>query len=188
MRFQITKNGITTELPYTSFVDADGISHSVDVLERWSDADLAAIGVTRSVDAPAAELTFDIRKATRLQQLILNYNQNLLIGYPKTMSGTPETFQMATDTDRTNWLTIMGICEEAIAAGQGAANCALPVRATSNRTYQLTNTATLALVKDIRTWGLTMMGALWTKKDAINAVTDGDVVALNATDITTWPS
>lgn len=43
--FTITRGGETVALPYGPFVDDAGIQHSVQVLDRWSEEELATIGV-----------------------------------------------------------------------------------------------------------------------------------------------
>lgn len=55
MAYTIDRGDGPQALLYGPFVDADGTQHTADVLGRWSDAELAEIGVSRSVDLPASQ-------------------------------------------------------------------------------------------------------------------------------------
>lgn len=56
-----TINGVP--LPYGSFIDAAGVTHPANILDLWTDHDLAAIGVER-VPSPAPSLE-DVKRHIR---------------------------------------------------------------------------------------------------------------------------
>jgi len=114
------------------------------------------------------------------------YEAHLARGFPITMSGQDETLQVGRDVDRTNWLTFLGICDEAVAAGLGDQNAPFPVRCTSNTLYTVTYAEGAALVRDLRLWAASAQANWWALKDAASAADTAE--ALNAIDETQgWP-
>lgn len=62
---------------------------------------------------------FEAYRTGRLDQLDRVYTAHLEAGYPVTLGGNAETLQVSRDTDRTNWLSLLGMCAEAITAVAG---------------------------------------------------------------------
>jgi hypothetical protein len=57
--------------------------------------------------------------ARKLLEINAAYEAFQAAGFPVTLEGNAETLQVARDVDRTNWLTVYGICLEGIGAGLG---------------------------------------------------------------------
>lgn len=125
-------------------------------------------------------------RARRLEEAVRAYADFLAGGFPVTFEGTAETLQCATVLDRSNWLTLIGICEEAIAAGAGDLDIPVAIRCTSNRSYTLTFADTLALLKNLRNWAAGAQANSFRLKDLVAAAETGE--ALNDIDLTQgWP-
>lgn len=70
--FTIQRDGEPVALSYGPFVDEDGIQHPAQVLDLWSDDDLAAIGVTVEDGpdpVPAEVPMYKVRKYLILQDM-----------------------------------------------------------------------------------------------------------------------
>jgi hypothetical protein len=123
----------------------------------------------------------------KLDELDRIYAAHLDAGFPVTFEGVAETLQVSRDVDRTNWLSLLGMCDEAEKAGAGAQPIPLDIRCTSNRTYSLTYAAAGQTIRDLRAWCAVAMGNWWRLKDLIRACPTRD--ALNAIDLEEgWPS
>ena len=109
----------------------------------------------------------------RVMDIDARYAALLETGYPVVLGGVAETLQVARDVDRTNWLTLLGICNEAIAFAPDMADVMIDppgIRTTSNRNYLLTYGETAAMIRGLRAWGL-MAWANWGRmKDEARAV------------------
>lgn len=112
---------------------------------------------------------FDGYRERRLGEIDDRYDAFLTAGFPCALSGVPETLQCRDDRDRTNWLTLLGICDEAIRLGAGAQNIPVPVRCTSNRSYVISYNDCLALLKNLRTWAAGAQANWWRLKDLVAA-------------------
>lgn len=122
----------------------------------------------------------------KLEEVNRAYADFLAGGFPATFEGNAETLQCATVLDRSNWLTLIGVCEEAIAAGGGDLVCPLALRCTSNRSYTLTFAQILDLMKALRTWAAAAQGNNFRMKDLVSVAETGE--ALNAIDLSEgWP-
>jgi hypothetical protein len=90
----------------------------------------------------------------RVGQINARYLAHLAVGYPVTLEGNAETLQVAREVDGINWLTVKGICEEGILAGFGDEPGLMFLQATSNARYVMTFNEALAIIRDLRAWGL----------------------------------
>jgi hypothetical protein len=82
------------------------------------------------------------------------YLAHLAVGFPVTLEGNAETLQVAREVDGINWLTVKGLCEEGILAGLGDEPGLMFLQATSNARYVMTFNEALAIIRDLRAWGL----------------------------------
>lgn len=122
----------------------------------------------------------------RLAEVNAAYEAFLAVGFPVMLDGNAETLQVSRDVDRTNWLTLLGLCDEAIAADLGDVTMALPIRCTSNANYALTYAEGAQIVRDLRTWAAAAQANWWRLKDAVNAAPTN--AALRAIDLSEgWP-
>lgn len=110
---------------------------------------------------------FEAYRARRLGEVNTRYAEFIAQGFPATLGGIPETLQCATNLDRTNWLTLLGICVEAIGGGLGNEQIPVAIRCTSNRSYAMTFTEAAALVRAIRSWAAAAQANWWRLKDAV---------------------
>lgn len=125
-------------------------------------------------------------KPRRVEEATRAYRTHIESGFPVVFEGVPEVLQCASDTDKTNWLIFLGACQEAVIAKHGDDDVPIPLRCTSNRSYVITFAEAVALILNMRTWGLTAQANLWRLKDEIAAAETGE--ALNAIDVTEgWP-
>lgn len=99
----------------------------------------------------------------RIGDINREYERRQLIGFPVTLEGNAETLQVARDVDRTNWLTVYGICLEGIGAGLGDEPNTIFLQTTSNRRYLMSFNEALAVIRDLRAWGL----ASWANWNAL---------------------
>jgi hypothetical protein len=90
----------------------------------------------------------------RVRQINAVYEARQALGYPVTLEGNAETLQVAREVDGINWLTVKGICEEGVLAGLGDVPGLMFVQTTSNRRYYMTFNEALAIIRDLRSWGL----------------------------------
>lgn len=131
--------------------------------------------------------TLDDYKAAKRAEIVAAYNAVIAAGYPWVApGGASETLQVR-ENDLSNWLGLKDSCNEAIAAGKGADPCPLPIRCTSNASYNLTFSETAAVMRDLRTWLSQALAVLWAKKDACrDATTQAELDAINPA--TGWPN
>lgn len=125
---------------------------------------------------------FEAIRARKLAEITAYYEGYLSGGYPLTLYGEAETLQVARETDRTNWLTLLGICDEAVAGGLGDEMIPVPLRCTSNNQYFMTFAQCGQIVRDLRAWGAAAQFNWWSLKDEARAVKERD--NLNLIDIT----
>lgn len=104
-----------------------------------------------------------------------------LVDYPG------ETIQCRNELDRTNWLGLKDICEEAIAAALGDEPIPEPgIRCTSNNFIRPTFSATLELMRLIRGYALAAQANWWRLKDLCRtARTAADLEAIDLSE--GWP-
>jgi hypothetical protein len=98
-----------------------------------------------------------------------------------------ETIQCRNELDRTNWLGLKDICEEAIAAGAGDAPIPEPgIRCTSNTFIRPTFAETLELMREVRGYALAAQANWWRLKDACRSAANR--AELDAIDLEEgWP-
>lgn len=103
-----------------------------------------------------------------LERVNARYEEFLAVGFPVTLDGDAETLQLGRDVDRTNWLTLLGICYEAISAGFGEEPIPEPgIRTTANRNYVITFDEAAQIIRDLRAWGLAAWANWGRLKDAV---------------------
>jgi len=90
----------------------------------------------------------------RLIQIDARYDAVLAEGFPVVLGGNNETLQLARDVDRTNWLTLLGICDEAMAADMGDVTMPAKVQCTSGNEYEMTFTEAGWMIRELRAWGI----------------------------------
>jgi len=93
-------------------------------------------------------------RTRRIQRINERYWAHVGAGYPVTLEGNAETLQIAREVDGINWLTVKGICEEGIAAGLGDEPGLMFLQTTANNRYYMTFNEALAIIRDLRSWGL----------------------------------
>ena len=129
------------------------------------------------------------RRDRRVGDITRRYEAHIAPGFPVTLDGVAETLQVARDVDRTNWLTVYGICLEGIAAELGDVPDTIYLQTTSNRRYYMTFNEAAVIIRNLRQWGLDAW-ANWNRlKDAARdpAVTPTSE-ALEALDLEEgWP-
>lgn len=122
----------------------------------------------------------------KVDEIEREYERRLTEGFPVTLDGLDETLQLANNTDRTNWLTLLGICYEAIGVGQGDETIPVPIRCTSNRHHFMTFNECAEMLRDLRTWAAQTQANFWRLKDIARTVNNRD--GLNLIDINQgWP-
>jgi hypothetical protein len=117
----------------------------------------------------------------KLEQITAAYDAFAAAGFPVTLEGVAETLQVGRDVDRTNWLTVYGICLEGIAAGVGDVPGLIFLQTTSNRRYEMSFNEALAIIRDLRAWGLAAWANWNALKDAARSAENN--AALNAIDV-----
>ncbi len=100
-------------------------------------------------------------------KLDARYRAFLARGFPVRFGNAVETLQCRNEADRIAWLTLMGICKEAVDAAAGATPMAVPFRTTSNRFYIVSNAAALGILRNLRTWAAAAQINHWRLKDAV---------------------
>lgn len=122
-----------------------------------------------------------------LERVNAKYEAVVAVGFPVTLEGNAETLQVARDVDRTNWLTLLGICDEAIEAEFGGYPIPEPgIRTTSNTNYVVTFEEAAQIIRDLRTWGLAAWANWGRLKDLCRDATTRE--ALQSIDLTEgWP-
>jgi hypothetical protein len=89
-----------------------------------------------------------------------------------------ETIQCRNELDRTNWLGLKDICEEAIAADLGGLPIPEPgIRCTSNTFVRPTFAETLDLMREVRGYALAAQANWWRLKDLCNGAVSRDELA-----------
>jgi hypothetical protein len=125
-------------------------------------------------------------RARKLEEVNRAYAEFLAGGFPCVLEGVAETLQCRNELDRTNWLTLIGICNEAIDQGAGDLPIPAPIRCTSNRFYALSFNDTLELMKALRAWAAAAQGNNWRMKDLVASAESNE--DLRAVDLTEgWP-
>lgn len=84
----------------------------------------------------------------------------------------PETLQCRNEHDRTNWLTLMGLCGEAVLAGFGDELIPVPIRCTSNRMYVVSFEDCLERLRVLRSQAAAAQANWWRLKDVARSVSD----------------
>lgn len=101
-----------------------------------------------------------------------------------------KNLQVRNETDRTNWLTSLGMYQLAIANGQGAEEGAI-FRTTDNQTFTLTYAEGLQVLVGMMMWGRSVYGRAWALKDQLDALQDGDgdgLAVIRAVHTHGWPN
>lgn len=127
------------------------------------------------------------RRERRVLDINARYQAFLDGGFPVTLDGKDETLQVSRDVDRTNWLTLLGICNEAIAAEFGDYPIPAPgLRCTSNANYEVTFAEAAEIIRDLRAWAAAAQANWWRMKDlARTALRDSDLDAIDLEE--GWP-
>jgi hypothetical protein len=127
------------------------------------------------------------RRERRVLEIDAAYEARLSAGFPVTLEGNAETLQVARDIDRTNWLTLLGICDEAAGAGLGDFPIPAPgLRCTSNLNYIVTFSEAAQIIRNLRAWAAAAQGNWWRLKDlARDAAHQADLDAIDLEE--GWP-
>lgn len=207
MRYALVTAGLAVEIPFGPFVDADGnLNPAENLTYGLTDQQRAERGVLPVLEADAAPEGQRIAstslsviggavietavyeaiplvdlKAVKLAAAAGVYQTNLAVGFPVTLGGNAETLQCRNEHDRTNWLGLLAGAQAGVAAGAGAANYPIKIRATSNAEYTVTNAEAVSLMFGILGWAGGVLAAYWAVKDAITEA--GNTPTLNAVDI-----
>lgn len=142
---------------------------------------LALVGAVVVESAVYEAIPLGALKSAKLESAANTYAAKLAIGYPVTLGGNAETLQCRNEHDRTNWLGLLAGAQAGVAAGAGAANYPIKIRATSNAEYTVTNAEAVSLMFGILGWAGGVLAAYWAVKDAITEA--GNTPTLNAVDI-----
>lgn len=94
------------------------------------------------------------QRARRIERINAEYERRQLIGFPVTLGGVEETLQVARDVDKTNWLTVYGICLEGAAIDLGDVPDLIFLQTTSNRKYYMSFNEAATIIRALRQWGL----------------------------------
>lgn len=167
-------------LPFT----AGDIHYPANVLDLWTQAELAEIGVTWV--APPGP-TLDEIKAGRSAAVTAKREAVFAAGFsPASGPLQGHTLQVRNDQDKINWLTSATSYSAAVAGGHGAVPGAT-FRTMANETVVTTFAEGAAIiVRDMAAWGQTIMARSWALKDQIDAAAEAAVLA--AIDIEVgWP-
>ena len=176
-----TLNG--APLPYGPFPVGE-INYPANVLDLWTDDELAAIGVAR-VATP--EPTLDDLKAAKNAEVTARRDAAFAQGFsPATGALAGHTLQVRNETDKINWLTSSGAYSAAVSAGAGAVSGAT-FRTMANETVTTTFAeAVQVIVVGMAQWGQAIMGHSWALKYQIDAA--AEEAALAAIDVDAgWP-
>lgn len=127
------------------------------------------------------------RRERRVLDITARYVAFLEVGFPVTLEGVGETLQVARDIDRTNWLTLLGICDEAFFAGFGDFPIPAPgLRCTSNTNYVVTFNQAAVIIRDLRAWAAAAQANWWRMKDlTLAAAHQSDLDAIDLEE--GWP-
>lgn len=163
-----------------------GIKYPVSVLDLWSDAELAGVGVARVSHVQ----TLADWKIEKLNALALKINQITAAGYliPSAILGVSDVRLQCRDAiDRTNWIGLNKRADSKVRASLGAQPSALPMRDMANVNRPVTYQQALDITEGLLDWASAVMARGWQLKDAITAAQTQ--TALNAVDLNTgWPS
>ncbi len=110
----------------------------------------------------------------KLGEITAAYETFVAGGFPVTLEGNAETLQVSRDVDRTNWLTVYGICLEGIGVGAGDIPGLIFLQTTSNRRYFMSFNEALTIIRDLRAWGLAAWANWNALKDAARAAQGND--------------
>ncbi len=170
-------------LPYGPFSVGE-INYPANVLDLWTNDELAAIGVAR-VAAP--EPTLDDLRAAKNAEVTARRDAAFAQGFsPATGPLAGHTLQVRNETDKINWLTSSVAYSAAVSAGAGAVPGAT-FRTMANETVMTTFAeAAQVIVVGMAQWGQAIMDHSWALKDQIDAA--ADEAALAAIDVDAgWP-
>lgn len=108
---------------------------------------------------------FPHTRERRVLRINARYEAFLAAGFP--LADYPgETLQCRNELDRTNWLALKDICDEALAAELGDELIPAPgIRTTANTFIRPTYAATWAIMRDLRAWVLAAQANWWRLKD-----------------------
>ena len=122
----------------------------------------------------------------KILQINNAYDAFLAVGFPVTLEGNSETLQLAKDVDRTNWLTLLDICNEAMAADMGDVDMPAKIECTSGNEYTLTFSQCGWMIRELRAWGIAA-DANWRRmlKAAKAARNDDELRAIDLSE--GWP-
>ena len=81
---------------------------------------------------------FEGFRRRKIAEITREYERRQEVGFPVTLDGNAETLQVSRDVDRTNWLTVYGLCLDGIGAGLGDAPDTIFIQTTSNARYYMT--------------------------------------------------
>lgn len=129
---------------------------------------------------------FPHTRERRVLRINARYEAFLAAGFP--LADYPgETLQCRNELDRTNWLALKDICDEALVAELGDELIPAPgIRCTSNEFIRPTYAATWAMMRDLRAWVLAAQANWWRLKDEARTVATPQ--ALEALDLEAgWP-
>lgn len=204
-RFAIVVDNEAVELVRGVPFTLDGLQYPGNLLDLWDPAQMAHIGVlpiTENVVVPdghflvrkeltvvnglpveigiTQQIPLSRLKADKRLALMAKYTEIVDPGMPYEFDGVNETLQVRSADDKVNWLILREECKDQIAAGNGSAQCLLPIRTTVNNEYAVTNTEGKLITDMIRAWFFGKLAALWALKNAIDAATSkAEVDAVN---------
>ena len=125
----------------------------------------------------------------RLAEINARYAAHVGPSFPVVLEGNAETLQVAREVDGINWLTVKDLYEEIRDAGLGDVPALAFLQTTANRRYYMTANEALAIIRDLRTWGLQSWDNWNRLKDAARdpeqTPTSEDLEALNLDE--GWP-
>lgn len=185
--------------------EAGGIQYPGNLLSLWDPAEMTHIGVLPIQEAPPVPdgyflvskrlemqsgavvevnvtqvIPLSKLRERKLQALAAKYAAIIAPGVPVVFDGVPETLQVRHVGDLVNWLVFRETCKDEVAAGNGAELAVLPIRATSNTMYQVTNTRGVEITSEVRSWFFIRMAVEWLFKDQIeHASTKAALDAIN---------
>lgn len=134
----------------------------------------------------ADDRTLEQVQADAISSAKAEYDRRLNIGFAHDFGTAdapdPQTLQVASTANQSDWLVLDTACRDAIGAGQGDQDMEPAFRCTSNAMRTVSWSAAKQILADARTWGGQMRAVLWGKTDAIAAA--ADVAAVGAIDLT----
>lgn len=97
---------------------------------------------------------FEGYRSRKLGRVNDYYTAFLSAGFPVQLENNAETLQIVRDRDRTNWLVLLGVCDEAILAGAGDVTIPTNIEVTSGNKYSLTFSQTAEMIRNLRQWAI----------------------------------